>query len=117
MANQRCSNYILMLLLNVSVRAVSQWIAGCWCAVPGSFVTHLGQLVKASEELVQQLDELLGTAQGGELSEPHDVSEQDAVGRETNSLLVDAIVCISASVCQYILTYQEFLCQYTMLNC
>lgn len=44
--------------------------------------THRCELIKLAEELVEELDELLSGALGGQAGETHDVCEQDAARRE-----------------------------------
>lgn len=39
----------------------------------------VGQLIEASVEIVEQLDQLLGVAFGGEYGEPLNIGEQNAV--------------------------------------
>lgn len=58
--------------------------------------THGGQLVEASEELVEQLDQLLGAAGRGQLGEAHDVCEQDTE-RTTNTHQPAAQTCTHLS--------------------
>ena len=45
-------------------------------------VTHLGEMVELSEQLVKYLDEILGGAVRGQAREAHDVREQDAARDE-----------------------------------